>query len=140
MNIFAFLTPKSEVSYLINNFTIRQALEKMEFHHYSRIPVLNSKGDYVGDITEGDLLWYIKNHNLDIKGCESTRINKIPQTRKLEKITINASLEDLVNIIIKQNYVPVVDDRNKFIGIITRTKVITYLLDKVDDLKKDQAS
>ncbi len=135
MNIFAFLTPKSEVAYLNDDFTIRQAMEKMEFHHYSRIPILNSEGDYIGDITEGDLLWYIKGKKLNQKSIELIRIIEIPQTRKLEKITIDASLQDLVNIIIKQNYVPVVDDRNKFIGIITRTKVIKYLFEK--GLKED---
>lgn len=127
MNIFAFLTPKSEVAYLYDDFTIRQALEKMEYHHYSRIPVLNRDGDYVGDITEGDLLWFIKSKNLNLPAVELINIQVIPQNRTLEKIKIDASLEDLVNIIIKQNYVPVVDDRNKFIGIITRTKVIKYL-------------
>ena len=137
MNIFAFLTPKSEVCYLNDDFTIRQALEKMEYHHYSRIPVLNNEGDYVGDITEGDLLWFIKNNKLTPKLLEISKIEDIPRTRKLEKITINASLKDLVNIIIKQNYVPVVDDRNKFIGIITRTKVITYLFEKHNDFEEN---
>lgn len=137
MNVFAFLTPKADVCYLFDDYTIRQALEKMEFHHYSRIPVLNNEGDYVGDITEGDLLWYIKNKNLNIKSCELIKITEIPQTRKLEKIDINASLKDLVNIIMKQNYVPVVDDRNKFIGIITRQKVITYLCEHTTKINED---
>lgn len=130
MNILFFLTPKSEVAFLYDDFSVRQALEKMEFHHYSRIPVINREGDYVGDITEGDLLWFIKKHKLNFKAVENVNIKEIYIQRPLEKIKIDADIMDLINIITKQNYVPVVDDRNKFIGIVTRTKIITYLKDK----------
>jgi CBS domain-containing protein len=130
MNIFSFLTPKAEVAYLYNDFSIRQALEKMEYHHYSRIPVLNRDGEYIGDITEGDLLWFIKSKNLNMASIEILGISEIPQTKKLDKITIDSSFDDLLEIIINQNYVPVVDDRNKFIGIITRTKVMSHLYKK----------
>ena len=130
MNILFFLTPKSEVNFLYDHFSVRQALEKMEYHHYSRIPVLNKDGDYVGDITEGDLLWFIKKNKLNIKNSEIYLINQIYTTRKLEKIKIDADMNELIRIITTQNYVPVVDDRNKFIGIVTRTKVISYLKEK----------
>ena len=130
MNILFFLTPKSEVAYLYDDFSVRQALEKMEFHHYSRIPVLNREGDYVGDITEGDLLWFIKKNGLNFKSVENVSIKEIYNQRPLEKIKIDADILDLLNIITKQNYVPIVDDRNKFIGIVTRAKIISYLKDK----------
>ena len=68
MNILHFLTPKSEVAYLYDDFSLRQALEKMEYHQYSAIPVITREGEYVGVITEGDLLWDIKNHNFKICG------------------------------------------------------------------------
>ena len=55
MNLLFFLTPKAEVAYLYDDFTLRQAIEKMEYHRYSSIPILNRKGEYVGTITEGDL-------------------------------------------------------------------------------------
>ena len=63
MNILLFLTPKKDVAYLFDDFTIRQALEKMEYHRYSAIPIINRKGEYVGTLTEGDVLWYLKNNH-----------------------------------------------------------------------------
>ena len=64
MNLLFFLTPKAEVAYLYDDFTLRQAIEKMEYHRYSSIPILNRKGEYVGTITEGDILWAVKrNYN-----------------------------------------------------------------------------
>ena len=47
MNLFYFLTPKAEVAYLYDDFTLRQALEKMEYHRYSSIPILNRAGEYL---------------------------------------------------------------------------------------------
>ena len=55
MNLLFFLTPKTEVAFLYDDFTLRQAIEKMEYHRYSAIPILNRKGEYVGTITEGDI-------------------------------------------------------------------------------------
>ena len=40
MNILFFLTPKSEVAYISEEDTLRQALEKMEHHKYSAIPII----------------------------------------------------------------------------------------------------
>ncbi|MFR3072468.1 MAG: CBS domain-containing protein, partial [Paeniclostridium sp.] len=71
MNILFFITPKSEVAYIYDDYTMRQALEKMEYHRYSAIPIINRSGEYVGTITEGDLLWYLKNDlKLDLKAIE----------------------------------------------------------------------
>ncbi len=58
MNILFFLTPKSEVAYIYDDDTLRQALEKMEYHRYTAVPIIDHKdGTYIGTITEGDLLW-----------------------------------------------------------------------------------
>ena len=61
MNLFKFLTPKVQTMYLEKSSTIRQALEKMDYHKYDVIPVLNSAGKYVSSLSSGDILRYIKN-------------------------------------------------------------------------------
>ncbi len=71
MNILFFLKPKNEVAYIYNDSTLRQVLETMEYHKYASIPMLNREGEFVGTVTEGDLLWGIKSYNnLDIKSAE----------------------------------------------------------------------
>lgn len=57
MNVLLYLLPKAEVEYVYDDYTVRQALEKMEYHHYSTIPVITRQGKYAGSISEGDLLW-----------------------------------------------------------------------------------
>ena len=64
MNILFFLKPKSELAYIYDYHTLRQALEIMEHHRYSCVPILDKDGKYVGSITEGDLLWGVKKMNL----------------------------------------------------------------------------
>ena len=71
MNIAFFLTPKVEVIYEKSNNTMRQAIERMEYHRYTAIPILNDKGMYVGTLTEGDLLWKLKNY----QGCHLMCLN-----------------------------------------------------------------
>lgn len=133
MNILYFLTPKSEVAYINLDDTLRQALEKMEYHKYSAVPILDRDGSYAGTLTEGDLLWGIKNqYNLNLKGAETTPITSIRRRIDYRPVKIDCNMEDLMNRALNQNFVPVVDDRNRFIGIITRKDLIKYLNEKLE--------
>ncbi|MEG0978360.1 MAG: CBS domain-containing protein [Bacilli bacterium] len=127
-NVLAYLTPKSQVAFLISNYTIRQALEKMKFHRYTSVPVIDKFGKYVGTITEGDLLWYmVDNKKFKTEDLESVRLSDIPRTRDNFAVNANTKLESLVDAAISQNFIPIVDDQNIFIGIVTRKSVIAYL-------------
>ena len=122
MNILFFLTPKSDVAYISEDDTLRQALEKMEHHKYSAVPIVSRTGRYVGTLTEGDLLWGIKNQfNLDLKGAD-------------------ADMEDLIGKALNQNFVPVLDDQKCFIGIITRKDIIKYFYQKCETVKEQAKS
>ena len=132
MNILFFLTPKSEVAYLYEDYTIRQALEKMEYHRYSSIPIISKDGKYIGTITEGDLLWTLKNDfSLDLKSIEGISINNISRRKDNRPVSINADIEDLISKSMNQNFVPVIDDQEIFIGIIKRRDIIDYFYNKI---------
>lgn len=132
MNILFFLTPKEKVSRVEDDDTLRQALEKMEHHGYSAIPLLSKDGKYIGTITEGDLLWCIKNNKFpSLKQMEDIPITSIHRHRDNEAINISLSMKELVDKITNQNFVPVVDDNDVFIGIITRKDVILYLANQL---------
>ena len=133
MNILFFLTPKCDVAYLEEDYTLRQALEKMEFHRYSTIPVLTKDGKYYGTMTEGDLLWEIKNDlHMDLKDTEKIRVADIPMKNHYEPVKVNASMEDIMKHASRQNFVPVVDDSDHFIGMIRRKELINYLYEHSD--------
>lgn len=133
MNILLFITPKTKVAYLYSDFTVRQALEKMEHHRYSAIPVIHRDGGFAGILTEGDLLWTIKNRFLlNLKAAENFPISKVPRRVHTEPISVHTNMDDLVSQTLIQNFVPVVDDRGMFIGIITRKAILEYLYKKAN--------
>lgn len=124
-----FLTPKSDVAYIFEDETLRQTVEKMEHRKFSCIPILNKEGKYTGTISEGDLLWGIKRLNInitDLKEMEDVSIMAIPRRATYKPVHADADMEDLLDRAINQNYVPVIDDKGSFIGIITRKEIIKY--------------
>ena len=132
MNILFFLTPKSEVAYLYEDYTIRQALEKMEYHRYSSIPIISKDGKYIGTITEGDLLWTLKNDfSLALISIEDICIDNVNRRKDNRPVSINADIEDLISKSMNQNFVPVIDDQDIFIGIIKRRDIIDYCYNKI---------
>jgi CBS domain-containing protein len=127
MNIAFFLIPKKEVVCLPVNCTMRQALEKMEYHRYTAVPLLTEKGEYAGTITEGDLLWKMKNTpGLTFGGTERILLSEVPRRFTNTAVRISAEIEDLLSLAITQNFIPVVDDGDIFIGIIRRREIIEY--------------
>lgn len=133
MNILFFLTPKSEVAYIYDTDTLRQALEKMENHRYSAIPIIGKEdGRYIGTLTEGDLLWNIKDcENLSLTGAEEISIMEVKRNRDNEPVDVDVNMEDLINKSMNQNFVPVIDGGKCFIGIIKRKDIIQYLSTKL---------
>ena len=127
MNILFFLTPKSDVAYIFENETLRQTLEKMEHRKFSCIPILNPDGKYVGTISEGDLLWGMKNLNItDMKTAEEVPVMAISRRATYKPVHVDCDMEDLLDRAINQNFVPVIDDQDHFIGIVTRKEIIKY--------------
>ena len=101
-------------------------------HSYSAIPILSNTGEYVGTITEGDILWYCKRNSMNaLKTAESIFLNDIPKKFEYASVSISSNMEDLIARAMVQNFVPVVDDQNKFIGIVTRKDIIGYCYKKL---------
>ncbi len=127
MNILFYLVPKSNVAYLFDDYTLRQALEKMEYHKYSSVPIINRAGAYVGTLTEGDVLWEIcRKGSYDFRDAEDIPIRRLHRKRDNQPVNVNCNIEDLVMTSLNQNFVPVIDDNGIFIGIVTRKSIIEY--------------
>jgi CBS domain-containing protein len=128
-NILFFLTPKAMCAYVYDDYSLRQALERMEASGFAALPILNRNGEYSGTLTEGDLLWGLKNIcGMDMRQAESRKIMEISRRRDNVPVRVTASMHDLVERASSQNFVPVVDDKGAFIGIITRSAIIQYCM------------
>ena len=133
MSIASFLLPKAEVAYLRDDMTLKQGLEKLRESGYTAIPVIDAEDRYVGVISEGDFLWNILERNehledMTLKRVGHMAVRDILQNGKVQPACIDTAMVTLIEQAMKQNFVPVIDDRNVFIGIVTRRDIIKYFV------------
>lgn len=131
MNIPFLLKPKSKIAYLYDFNTIRQGLEKIKNHGFTAIPVIGKDGSYIGTVSEGDFLWHLVGHDSgEMKEQEEYSILDIVRLDWNPAVKISETMDELLLRVMEQNFVPVVDDRNLFMGIITRKDVIKFFYDE----------
>ncbi|MDE6655812.1 MAG: CBS domain-containing protein, partial [Anaeroplasmataceae bacterium] len=112
MNIISLLTPKDKTFYLDSKSTIRQALEKYDYHKFTVIPLIDKDGHYVSTLSEGDILRYIKNNcNFDLDVAESQSVDGIDKYRPYKALDISCSIQEVIKLSFEQNFIPMVDDR-----------------------------
>jgi CBS-domain-containing membrane protein len=138
MKVAFFLIPKSEVVCLTTKTTMRQAMERMERHRYAAVPLIDEQGCYAGTITEGDLLWKLKNSpGLDLNGMEKIALKEIATHARNKPVQIDSRIVDLLTLASEQNFVPVVDDQGIFIGIVRRREIIEYCAELIRAKEED---
>lgn len=140
MNLLFFMTPKANCSYLNRNESVREALERMEIAGYAALPIIDSDGVYCGTLTEGDLLWAVKNLcKMDMHKAEETCIMEITHRKDNLPVRVTAQMDGLLHKALDQNFVPVVDDRDIFIGIVTRRSIMRYFISEREKSAAPQA-
>lgn len=136
-SIISLLTPKKLTFYLDENSTIRQALEKFDVHKFSVVPIINKEGKYCGTLSEGDILRFIKNvANFNMKIAENVLIKDIDHYRPYQALRIDALILEVFTLSLEQNFIPIIDDNDIYIGIIKRKEVIRELGDKFENQLK----
>ncbi|RKN74925.1 CBS domain-containing protein [Paenibacillus ginsengarvi] len=134
MQISSFLFPKEKVAFITTSMSMREAMEHLECHQYSAIPIIDSDGKYVGTLSEGDLLWKLKNTpGLLFDNMNQFSVTEIKKRIRTECVSINAEMEDMLALAADQNFVPVVNDDLIFIGIIRRKDIIEYYTRNITD-------
>ena len=132
MNVAFFLTPKKEVVWVPERATLREAIERMKPHGYTAIPILDAAGGYVGTLTEGDMLWHlVKTRDASLRTAESTPLVAVERRTNNLPVHIDADIEALIMRAANQNFVPVLDDCDIFIGIVPRKPIIEHCARRV---------
>lgn len=141
MNIFKFIIPKSSVEYLTSDSTVRQAYEKMRYHNYVIIPVIDGEGKYVGTVSNDDLFKYFlesgKVGKNAMRSAEKQSVMDIVKSEHLKPLYHNSTTDVLIENVREHNFVPVVDDRGCFIGIVLRRDVLNFLFKYYQRHKKE---
>ena len=139
MNILFFLTPKTDVAYLYDHYTVAKALETIWTSNYTALPMINREGKYMGTITEGDFLWgLLEHHDITPDNIHKLKVGELPRRVQHKPVSVSANMEDLLTTAKDQNFVPVVDDNKVFIGIVTRKDILQYCYDSMEGRTKLQ--
>ena len=128
MNIMRFVVPKSLVQFVTVDNTVRQALEKMRFHRYVAIPVIDGEGKYVGTLRNDDIFTYfLDSASFNTRSAEKDRVTEILDAEYNPPVYHHSSMEELIERASEHNFVPVGDDRGCFVGIILRRDILNFL-------------
>ena len=101
--------------------TLLTAFKRMRDADVSQLPVVDQSGRAIGILDESDVL--VKVHR------DSTHFNdpvKNAMTDRLETLPPNAKFNDLLEVF-DRGRVAIVMDSDKFLGLITRTDLLSYL-------------
>ncbi len=101
--------------------TLLTAFKRMRDSDVSQLPVVEASGRPIGIIDESDLL--VKVHR------DATHFNepvRNAMTDRLETLSPKANIKDLLEVF-DRGRVAIVMDSDKFLGLITRTDLLSYL-------------
>lgn len=130
MNIAKIMIPKVCTVFIHEDDTVRQGIEVMKRHGYTAIPVLDSDERYIGCISDSDILRHVlESGSTDLKDHERFRIKEILRRDFCPPLDIRAELDDVTDTLLRQNFVPIVDDRQFLCGIVTRRSLLMYYSD-----------
>jgi CBS domain-containing protein len=139
-----------EVMTVKRNTSVNEVAKLMGVHDISGVPVVDDDNHVIGIITELDLI--VRNTRLDLpRFIEVLDWGRIPlerpgharerlrhmlgteaadlMTEKVETIGPDASVEDLAELMVKHRFnpVPVVDENEKLIGIVSRADLVDMM-------------
>lgn len=127
MHAFKLIIAKTKVKYLYDYNRFDEGVEILRQSGYSAIPVINRDGTYAGTVCDKDFLLKYTARNETVSDIQKMTIKDIMRPEWNPAINISRDINDVLLLSMEQNFVPVVDDLNVFIGIITRRDIIKFL-------------
>lgn len=124
MNVPMLLTPKVNTTYLMASSSVGYGLEKTMRSGFTAVPVLCDDGRYFGTVSCRDFLGFVMENRLD---TENTYVSEIMDASLNPAVSIDADISELLEKLMDSSFVPVVDGRDCFVGIVTRKNVLNYL-------------
>ncbi|MBP2623408.1 cyclic-di-AMP-binding protein CbpB [Streptococcus oricebi] len=121
-----FLTPAADLAVLIDSHNVDHAILLLSQMTYSRVPVVTADKKFVGTISLTDILSYQMQH--DLPDQEFMSMDIVYMTKKdVPKLEVNYSLTKVLHQLVDTSFLPVVDEGNTFMGIITRKSILKVI-------------
>lgn len=119
----SYLIPAEELAIFINTHNADHVMLLLVSNGFSRVPVITKEKQYVGTISISDMMTYQAKRQLTDWEMTQTNIGDMVNT-KIETINITSSLTEIMHKLVDFPFLPVVNDDNRFIGIITRKSIL----------------
>ncbi len=139
------IVQNKEVVTVYPTTTIRKALMTMNENKYRRLPVVNAGNNkVVGIITSMDIVDFMgggskynlirEKHGRNFLAAINEPVREIMEENVIT-LKENADIDEAIETFLTKNVggVPIVNDDNQLISLITERDVIRALLDKIDD-------
>lgn len=103
--------------------TLEEALKILINNRITGMPVVNERGEMVGIVSEFDIMNQLAEAKGAKKGEEKFNLQQpFVFTRGARGISTDTTLKEILSVFLKHKYrrLPVVDRKNRLVGIITR--------------------
>ena len=122
-----FMIPADNVANVIDQHTLSTGLLILTQSNYTMIPVLSAESKLMGVISMSMIIKAV----MTVDAIEMERLDELKvrdvMLRQPVRVQATCHLADVLNYLIDQNFVCVVDEDNRFLGIITRKNVLQRL-------------
>ena len=126
-----FMIPADNVANVIDQHTLSTGLLILTQSNYTMIPVLSAESKLMGVISMSMIIKAVMTVDaIEMERLDELKVRDVMLSQAV-RVQANCHLADVLNYLIDQNFVCVVDEDNRFLGIITRKNVmqrLTHLL------------
>lgn len=132
----SYLIPADDLAIFIDTHNSDHVMLILVSNGFSRVPVISKDKIFKGTISISDILNYQAKHQLTDWELNQTDIGEMVNT-KIESISLKSSLTLIMHKLVEYPFLPVVDDENHFIGIITRKSILKAVNSLLHDFTND---
>lgn len=132
----SYLIPADDLAIFIDTHNSDHVMLLLVSNGFSRVPVITKNKEYKGTISISDIMNYQAKHQLTDWEMNQTDIGDIVNT-KIDAISVNSSLTLIMHKLVEFPFLPVVNDNNQFIGIITRKSILKAVNSLLHDFTED---
>lgn len=120
------LTPTRDLELLTSEMTIGEALERMKSVKAFSLPMVDKDENFAGLVSKQTMFEYLENHPEQFSFAEFLKQPIsicVDESAKLFVDIDAGHFEDLLPIIVRYPFVPIVEYGSKFIGIVKRSEI-----------------
>ncbi|KKF43500.1 cyclic-di-AMP-binding protein CbpB [Streptococcus uberis] len=132
----SYLIPADDLAIFIDTHNSDHVMLILVSNGFSRVPVISKDKIFKGTISISDILNYQAKHQLTDWELNQTDIGEMVNT-KIESISFKSSLTLIMHKLVEYPFLPVVDEENHFIGIITRKSILKAVNSLLHDFTND---